>query len=94
MHAESGYMRMPRPPAIELVLAHPNGLVELAEGEFDGTTMRVVSTLIGRTSTAKEVTAIERDVTIDGGVLRYQLRMAAMGEPMAFHLEAELHRAS
>jgi hypothetical protein len=94
MHGESGFLRMPQPGSVELTLAHPNGLVELSEGEFDGTSLRLVSKLIGRTSTAKEVTGVERDITLDGDVLRYELRMAAMGEAMTFHLEAELHRAS
>ena len=43
--------------------------------------------------TAKQVDATERRISVDGDTMRYEVHMAAVGEPMTPHLEAELHRA-
>ncbi len=94
LHAETGFWRMARTGSVEIVIAHPTGIAEIAEGTVAGSAILLRSTGIERTSTAKEVMAIERDFTIDGGMLRYSLRMAAVGQPLAHHLSAELHRVS
>ncbi|MBX3286087.1 MAG: FABP family protein [Acidimicrobiales bacterium] len=92
MHVETGYWRPVRPGWVELVVAHPTGVAELAEGSLQGQRLELRTTSVSLTPTAKEVTVLERDLEVVGDVLRYELRMAAVGEPLAFHLAAELHR--
>jgi hypothetical protein len=92
LHAETGYWRSPGPGRVELVLAHPGGIVEVQEGTLAGVRVDVRSRVVTGTGTAKEVTTVERTFEVEGDVLRYQVRMAAVGVPLTHHLAAELHR--
>jgi hypothetical protein len=96
LHAEAGYIRMPAPGRIEIVLAHPTGITEVAEGDIriDGSRIAidVATTTIGRTASAKDVTALRRTFRIDGDVLDYDVEMAAVGLPLQHHLAAHLTR--
>jgi hypothetical protein len=96
LHAETGYLRAPSPDRVELVLAHPNGITEIQEGTLSITEetleLEMTATAIGRTSTAKEVTALSRSIRLDGDELSYTLRMGAVGQPLQHHLAATLHR--
>jgi hypothetical protein len=95
-HAESGYLRAVRPGGIELVLVHPTGIVELSEGEVldepEGLALHLVSRRVLMTPTAKEVTMVERRVSVIGDHLRYQVAMAAVAQPLQHHLSADLQR--
>ncbi|WP_051186925.1 peroxynitrite isomerase [Nocardia tenerifensis] len=97
MHAETGYLRCPSPDRVELILAHPTGITEICEGALDvadgALHMEFDSTSIGRTSTAKIVTALGRTFQLKGDTIDYTLRMAAVGEPLQHHLAATLRRA-
>jgi hypothetical protein len=96
LHAEAGYLRTPSENRVELVLAHPTGITEIQEGTLSttGTTLELelTATAIGRTSSAKEVTALSRSVKVVGDELTYTLRMGAVGQPLQHHLAATLHR--
>ena len=98
LHAEAGYWRLPRPGRVELVLAHPTGIAEVDEGTYqvDGgvLTMELASVLVGRTTSAKDVTAVERSFRVDGDRLDYTVRMAAVGRPLTHHLAASLRRVA
>src|SRR6202022_3235757 len=95
LHAETGYLRVPRPGQVELVLAHPSGVTEIEVGTYtaDGTTIELDMTAanIGLTPTAKEVTALGRSFRVDGDELSYSLQMGAVGHPLQHHLRAVLH---
>jgi len=92
MHAESGYLRAVGDGRVELVLAQPSGITEIHAGTVEGRTVRLATTTVGVAPSAKRVDALERDLTVDGDVLTYEVRMAAMGQPMTHHLAAELRR--
>jgi len=95
-HAEMGYLRGTGPGRVELVMAHPTGVAEVAEGAVevtaDGLVVRLHSTSVTGTATAKEVRSIQRSLTVAGDLLSYDLSMAAVGLALQHHLHAELHR--
>ncbi len=101
LHAESGFWRVPSEGLAEIVLAHPTGITEVLEGfaapnspgATDTLIVDIRSRSIGRTDSAKEVTRTERTFEVTGDVLRYTVRMAAVGEPLQHHLSATLHRS-
>jgi THAP4-like, heme-binding beta-barrel domain len=96
LHAETGYLRVPRPGHVEMVLAHPSGITEIEVGTYtaDGTKLALDMTAanIGLTPTAKEVSALGRSFRVDGDELSYSLQMGAVGQPLQHHLAAVLHR--
>jgi hypothetical protein len=92
-HSEVGYLRPAPNAGVELLIAQPSGVIEVQEGSLVGDRIEFENTAIARTSTAKEVTQIRRVLERRGDELWYQLEMAAVGQPLAFHLEATLHRA-
>ncbi len=94
LHAESGYLRSPTETTAELVVAQPTGVAEVHAGTLAGTALVLASTGVLLTPTAKEVTAVGRRLEVTGDVLRYELDMAAVGQDLQFHLEAELTKVS
>ena len=91
-HAEVGYWRTGGDNRVELVVAHPTGVVEVSEGTVDGQRIELSSILVGLTSTAKESSEIHRVLDVTGDVLHYQLDLAAVGHPLTRHLVADLRR--
>ncbi|HEX5253847.1 MAG TPA: FABP family protein [Mycobacterium sp.] len=96
LHAETGYLRVPQPGRVELVLAHPSGITEIEVGTYsvsgDLIEMQMSTTAVGLTPSAKEVTALGRSFRIDGDELSYTVQMGAVGQPLQDHLDAVLHR--
>jgi hypothetical protein len=94
LHAETGYWRCASPTHVEVVVAHPNGLVEVSEGPLTATSLILSSTTIAGTQTAKEVTTLVRRITVEEDHLRYDLDMAAVGVALSGHLRAVLRRVA
>lgn len=96
LHAETGFLRVPQPGQVELVLAHPSGITEIEVGTYSVTgdliEMQMATTAVGLTPSAKEVTALGRSFRIDGDELSYTVQMGAVGQPLQDHLAAVLHR--
>jgi len=93
LHAETGYWR-PKPDGkVEVVLAHPTGIAEIEEGTVDNGVVSLVATAIGSAATAKQVDGLSRRFElVEPDVLRYEVHLAAAGQPLQGHLTAELRR--
>ncbi|MEZ0340393.1 peroxynitrite isomerase [Mycobacterium sp. pV006] len=98
LHAETGYLRVTAADRVEWILAHPTGITEILEGQLDADGdrlhMELRSTVIGRSTTAKDVASMERSITLDGDTLDYTVRMAAVDLPLQHHLAAVLRRSA
>lgn len=99
MHAETGYLRVapagdPDDVAVELLLAHPTGIVEVEEGGLRDGVLELRTTTIGLAATAKAVRSLRRRFVLDGDGLSYDLWMAHADTPATHHLRARLHRTS
>ena len=92
LHSEMGFWRPREGGFIEVVLAHPSGVVEIDEGRVEGTRIEVESTSVEVTSTAKRVNGLARTLEVTGDVLAYTLEMSAVGESLQRHLAATLRR--
>ena len=97
MHSESGYWRFPEPGRVEVVLSHPTGVVEIEEGtigaRLDGSIIvELTTTTVALTSTAKDVSALQRRFVVHGDAIDYTVAMAAVGAPLQHHLSATLYR--
>jgi hypothetical protein len=103
MHTETGYVRVPGPGTVELIVAQPTGIVEVGEGRLttgagasgapESGSVRLRTTTTATSATAKTVDAVERDLDWDGDSLVTAVRMAAVGVPMTHHLRSELVRS-
>jgi hypothetical protein len=94
LHAETGYWRCPTPTHVELVVAHPTGVVEVSEGPLATTAIVLTSTTVARTGSAKDLTAVVRRIAVDHDRLSYELDMAAVGVALTPHLRAVLRRVA
>lgn len=94
LHAETGYLRAVGGSKVEFLIAQPSGIVELHVGTVEAGELTLALEWVQTTPTAKSVTDVQRNFSVDGEVMTYTLAMAAVGQPLTHHLRAELHRST
>lgn len=90
---ETGWWRPLPDRRLEVLLAHPTGIVEVFTGEHAFHKIELGSDVVARTETAWEVTASKRLYGKVADDLAYAIDMAAVGHPMQAHASARLRRA-
>ena len=92
---EKGWWRPgAQPRDVELLLAHPTGIVEVSVGEVVFHKIELSTDVVARTETAKEVTALHRLYGLVGEELLYAVDLAAVDQPLQSHLSARLTKVA
>ncbi len=89
---ETGYWRPGADGALEVLLAHPTGFVEIWLGTAESAKIELSTDVVARTDTAKTYTAGHRLYGLVDGELLWAFDMAAVGQPLQPHLSAKLRR--
>jgi hypothetical protein len=92
IHLERGFLRPAGAGRVELVLAHPIGITEVAVGTVDDHVVELASTSVSLTPTASPVTDLRRRIKVANGRLEYELHMAMEGIDLLAHVRSELER--
>lgn len=93
IHGELGYLRCLEAGGLELTVAMAPGHVEVSTGSVDATRITLASVGVVDAPSAAAVSAVTRTWWLEDDVLRYDLEMSAKGQPMSWHLSAELRRS-
>jgi hypothetical protein len=91
---ETGFWRPQPGGKLEVMLAHPTGIVEIYLGEVTGTKIEMATDLVASTESAKEVRAGHRLYGLVGTDLAYAYDMAAVAQPRQPHISAQLKRVT
>lgn len=93
---ETGFLRCKQTGmgvgAVEFVLTHNTGIVEVWAGHAQGGKLDIVTEAVGMTPTAKRVQGGKRLYGNVEGDLLYAYDMAAADQPLTNHLSARLQR--
>lgn len=102
--SETGYLRPAPDNAVEMLLAHPTGYVEiwvgdvtvtgLVDAKITGARMELRTAGLLRTETAKDYSGGTRMYGLVGEKLMWVMDMKALGHPLASHVSAELERVT
>jgi hypothetical protein len=88
LHFERGTLRPVGEGKVDLALAHPIGVAEVAEGTVEGTAVTVWSTAVVRTAAGSPVTEVSRRYRREGDDLSYELD----GVARTAHIRATLRQ--
>lgn len=92
-HREVGFWRPHAGGGLDVTLAHPLGLVEIAEGLVRAGSAELESVLVGRTPQgASPVMRVTRRYELAGEELAYELCMETDETALALHLAGRLRR--
>ncbi|MDO5629945.1 MAG: FABP family protein [Mobilicoccus sp.] len=91
---EVGFFRVLENGEIELLLAHPTGIVEMYAGERekDRPVLNLRTDGVMRSPAAREYTAASRMYGLVEGKLMWVMDMAAEGHPLTSHISVQLSR--
>jgi THAP4-like, heme-binding beta-barrel domain len=93
IHLERGFLRPAGPGNVELLLAHPIGITEVAVGTVDDGVIDLSSTVVSLAPTASPVTELRRRIRGRGEELSFELEMAMEGVELRWHVGSTLARA-
>jgi len=93
IHLERGFLRPAGPGVVELLLAHPIGITEVAVGTVDNGVIELSSTAVSLAPTASPVTELRRRIRGRGDELSFELRMAMEGVELQWDAGSKLTRA-
>jgi hypothetical protein len=93
IHFERGFLRPAGPGIVELLLAHPIGITEVAVGTVDGDLIELSSSAVSLAPTASPVTELRRRIQCRGDDLSFELQMAMEGVELQWHVGSKLTRA-
>ena len=90
IHFERGFLRPSGPGVVELVLAHPIGVTEVAVGTVEAGVIELRSIAVSLTPTASPVTELRRRIEARGDGLSFELHMAMEGVELLSHVRSRL----
>jgi hypothetical protein len=89
---ETGYWRPQPDGEVEVLLAHPTGIIEIYLGAVEPAKIELATRGVLKTETAKDYRSATRLYGLVNGALMWVMDMAAMDQPMQAHVSAELRR--
>jgi len=93
LHSERGFWRAHPGGGVDVTLAHPLGLTEIAEGTLADGRIGLVSTGVQRAPRgASPVTVLERRYQVSGDTMDYEVLMATDTVPLVLHIVGALER--